>query len=318
MANERMFMKPISLLRAALLWCLAALLLPPVAAAPAAGRWLDPHPRIAVISAFDAELALLRAHTRHTHTYTLGGTEFTTGELEGRPVVLLLSGVSMTNAAMNAQRVIDRFRVTGIVFSGIAGGVNPALHIGDVVVPQRWSSYLESVLAREVRPGEFEPPSWMNDAKELPHFGMFHPRGVEVRHAGAVGRRRWFEVDPAMYEAARGLVDVPLRDCSQPGTCLSHAPALVLGGEGVSGQSFVDNAQFRDYVFNAFHASVLDMETAAVAQVADDNRVPFLAFRSLSDLAGGGEGENQIQTFFQLAADNSARVVMAFLKRWPR
>ena len=56
------------------------------------------------------------------------------------------------------------------------------------------------------------------------------------------------------------------------------------------------------------------METAAVAMVAHANGKPFIAFRSLSDLAGGGSGENEIRTFFELAADNSARVVIAFLK----
>ena len=55
------------------------------------------------------------------------------------------------------------------------------------------------------------------------------------------------------------------------------------------------------------------MESAAVAHVAYANAVPFIAFRSLSDLAGGESGENQIRTFFQLAADNSATVVRAFL-----
>jgi adenosylhomocysteine nucleosidase len=59
------------------------------------------------------------------------------------------------------------------------------------------------------------------------------------------------------------------------------------------------------------------MESAAVAHVAYANRVPFIAFRSLSDLAGGGEGENQLGTFLELAADNAATVVRAFVKAMP-
>ncbi|QRK07606.1 hypothetical protein JQX13_47730 [Archangium violaceum] len=58
----------------------------------------------------------------------------------------------------------------------------------------------------------------------------------------------------------------------------------------------------------------LDMETSAVAVVAYSNGVPFIAFRSLSDLAGGGSGSNEISTFFQLAAHNSALVVRSFLE----
>jgi adenosylhomocysteine nucleosidase len=43
---------------------------------------------------------------------------------------------------------------------------------------------------------------------------------------------------------------------------------VVLGGNGVSGQAFVDNAGFREYTYRTFQANVLDMETAAMAHVA--------------------------------------------------
>jgi adenosylhomocysteine nucleosidase len=61
---------------------------------------------------------------------------------------------------------------------------------------------------------------------------------------------------------------------------------------------------------------VLDMESAALAMVAHANGVPFIVFRSLSDLAGGGEGENEMATFLKLAADNAAAAVTAFLAAW--
>ncbi|MET3584729.1 nucleoside phosphorylase [Pseudorhizobium tarimense] len=55
------------------------------------------------------------------------------------------------------------------------------------------------------------------------------------------------------------------------------------------------------------------MESAATAHVAYSNSIPFIAFRSLSDLAGGGEGANEMGVFFALASENSARFVKAFL-----
>ena len=59
------------------------------------------------------------------------------------------------------------------------------------------------------------------------------------------------------------------------------------------------------------------MESAAVAHVAYANRVPFIAVRSLSDLAGGVEGENQMEIFLGLAAGNAAAVVKALLRALP-
>ena len=82
----------------------------------------------------------------------------------------------------------------------------------------------------------------------------------------------------------------------------------------MSSPVFVDNAELREHVFATFEAQVLDMESAAVAQVAFSNNVPFIAFRSLSDLAGGGEGENEMGTFLSLAAGNAATVLRAFVQ----
>jgi adenosylhomocysteine nucleosidase len=150
-----------------------------------------------------------------------------------------------------------------------------------------------------------------------PNYGMIFPIDVDVRSArGGIEKRFWFEADPGMLAAAEKIGAVELKRCTAAQACLTRAPRLVMGGNGVSGQTFVDNAAFRQYVFGTFKAQVLDMESAAVAMVAYANGVPFIAFRSLSDLAGGDEGANELPTFFQLASDNSAAVVQRFLTLW--
>jgi adenosylhomocysteine nucleosidase len=297
-------------------WFAAVLLLALAGCAAPSGA-PDSTARIAIISAFPAELALLRSHVEQPVTRKINGVEFTTGTLQGKAVVLFLSGVSMTNAAMNTQLVLDRFKVSHLVFSGIAGGVNPALKIGDVVVAQRWGQYLEVLAAREVAPGQYRPPSDRTELT-LPNFGMFFPRPVGVRSAAHEGveKKFWFDADPALLAIAQRAASVSLQRCDAERRCLAHEPHVVVGGNGVSGQAFVDNAALREYTFRTFQANVLDMETAATAMVAYSNGVPFIAFRSLSDLAGGGEGENEIGTFFRIAADNSARVLLAFLAAW--
>lgn len=277
---------------------------------------LDETPRIAVISAFQPELTLLSAQMQNPRRQSVNGVEFTTGTLQGKPVVMFLSGISMVNASMNTQLALDRFKVSHIVYSGIAGGVNPQLNVGDVTVPAQWGQYLEVLIARETAPGRYSAPPFIKDAT-LPNYGMLHPRPVEVRTAAQpqINRKFWFETDPRMLEVARSIRNVELEHC-KAGKCLTHKPKLVIGGNGVSGQAFMDNKAFREYTFKTFQANVLDMETAAVGHVAYSNAVPYIAFRSLSDLAGGGEGENEMGTFMGIAADNSAKVLLAFLKNW--
>ena len=275
---------------------------------------LDPEPRIAVMSAYEPEWKALKVALGEARSHYANGVEFVTGTLADRKVVLFLSGVSMVNAAMTSQLALDRFDITGIVVSGIAGGVDPGLHIGDVVAAGRWGQYLQAVFAREAD-GRFQPPSWIRTP--YPNYGMIFPTDVGVRSAkDGMANRFWFEADPGMLAAAGRIGAVEVKRCTAAQACLTHVPHLVVGGNGVSGPAFVDNAAFRQYAFETFKAQVLDMESAAVATVAFANGVPFIAFRSLSDLAGGGEGANELRTFMQLASDNSAAVVQRFLTLW--
>ena len=278
---------------------------------------LDTTPRLAIVSAFEPELEKLRGAAQVSRVEVVNGRSHYLGRLEGRDVVLLLSGFSMVNAAMTTQALLDRFAVEGIVFSGIAGGVNPNLGVGDVTVPAEWGQYQEQAFARET------PSGW--DAGrfggEFPNYGMMFPhRATVVRRDGEADRlerRFWFPADDTALEVARRVAgDVRLSRCTGGGECLGATPRVVVGGKGVSGPTFVDNAAYRQWVWQTFQADALDMETAAVAHVAYVNNTPYLAFRSLSDLAGGGPGGNEVVTFFQLAANNSAKMVIAFLEAW--
>ncbi|MDE0221789.1 MAG: 5'-methylthioadenosine/S-adenosylhomocysteine nucleosidase [Spirochaetaceae bacterium] len=277
----------------------------------------DDVPRTAVVSAFAPELSILKGELADASTYAVNGVEFSAGTLQGRDVVLFLSGISIVNAAMTTQLALDHFNVERIVFSGIAGGVDPSLKIGDIVIADRWGQYLELVLAREVE-GEWSMPPFFD--YPYPNFGMMFPRAVTVQRAGADApeTRFWFPVDASLLVAARvAAADVELDQCTADDTCLRNTPRIVVGGAGVSGSAFVDNAAFREHTFDTFGAKVLDMESAAVAHVAYANGVPFIAVRSLSDLAGGGEGENQMAVFLGLAAGNAAAVVKALLRSLP-
>jgi adenosylhomocysteine nucleosidase len=280
--------------------------------------FLDSKPRLAIESAFDSELEILLSKTTDKVEYILNGKTFTTGVLNGVDVVLFESGVSMINAAENTQLLFDHFNVVALIFSGIAGGVNPSLNIGDVVIPAQWAEYQEMTFAREVD-GQFILP--FGGTPEFPNYGMMFPGSVTVNRVDNEPDKYdtifWFPVSPELLSYTDNLTStVTLARCTPDNVCLDKQPIIKIGGNGVDGQTFVDNADFREYVWNTFQADSLSMETAAVAQVAYSNNVPFLGFRSLSDLAGGGEGENEIGTFFQLAANNSASVVLAFIDNY--
>jgi hypothetical protein len=127
----------------------------------------------------------------------------------------------------------------------------------------------------------------------------------------------WFDVDPWMMSIAKTILDsVQLDSCTAGGVCLGYNPEIIADGNGVSNTYFVDDAQYRDWLWDTFQADVVDMETSAVAEVAHQNHIPFLAVRCSSDLAGGGSGNNQVNTYLGLASDNAAAVAIEVLGAW--
>jgi adenosylhomocysteine nucleosidase len=239
----------------------------------------EPDLPVIVMSAFEPELTNLKASADLSDSCMVDGHRCHLGRLRGLNVILVLSGIGIEQSAQTTRALLDTFEVSAIVFSGIAGGINPNLNIGDVTIPGRW--------------GHAD--------------GDINPRDFSF----------WVPVDTTMLRVAGEIsASVELEDCTAEGVCLDNAPRIVTGGSAVSNSFFVDDAEYRELLWDRFQANAVDMETAAVGRVAAKRGVPYIAFRSLSDLAGGGPGANEIDVFFQLAADNAAAVVLAFLEAW--
>jgi adenosylhomocysteine nucleosidase len=293
--------------------------------AMASAQKLDDVPRTVVMTAFTPEWNALVGSVEHAQEHRINGGLFLTGTLSGKPVVLMQSGVSVVNAAMNTQAVLDRFTIKRIVFSGIAGGVDPALAIGDVLVAQDWGQYLEASFARKTRKGWLPPHTPHPEAPA--NWSFIFPLGTMMANADTPPRRIFrLPVDPALLALARRVVpSITLERCvpaaanmrAGSALCLPRTPRIEVGGTGVTAGIYADNAEFRRYLHKAWKARVLDMESAAVMQVAYSNNVPAIVFRSLSDLAGGDRDKNMEDVFEHLASVNSAHVVRAYMAALP-
>ena len=69
-----------------------------------------------------------------TKITTKAHMEFHEGTLNGTPVVIVRSGVGKVNAALCVQILADLFGVTAIINTGVAGSLNAALDIGDILI----------------------------------------------------------------------------------------------------------------------------------------------------------------------------------------
>jgi adenosylhomocysteine nucleosidase len=241
---------------------------------------------------------------------TINGTRFDEVDINGRHYIFGLTGQSMVNAAMNTQLVIDRFHVDAIVFCGIAGGVNPQLHPGDVIVPSEWIHQMESIWANPDpdHPGQHILPTWWT-----PKYGNFHeiyPNDVSVVREGMAEPQdvHAFPAAPQLLVAAsRAAAKVKIEDSA-------GAPAhVIVGGSGMSGPVFLDNAKFRAFAYETWHVNGHDMESTSIAQVGWVNKVPVLIIRGLCDLAGGQAGPVETGKYLELAAKNAAIVTASIL-----
>lgn len=240
--------------------------------------------------AFDAEGQLLRSQMSLEDSLFSVGRTFWIGGIADKEVIVVNSGVGMTNAAMSTQLLIDRFKPKEIIFTGICGGIDPDNSIGDIVIPQCWVTH---------------------------DYGLYNMDGfktgwirVFVPEKGVHDTVTFFSVDEGLLKTA-GSVEPEFKPI------LGRTPKIKVGGNGASGNSFIDQVEKREWLKEKLDAQIVDMESAAVVQTAKINSVPILVVRSCSDLAGGSgssTARDEIQEFFMVAADNSASFVLELLK----
>lgn len=286
-------------------------------------------------------------------TVVIGPRKFYTTKYKGHNLVLVNTGVGISNSVIATTLLLTHFpSVTRLIGSGVAGGVDPSLRVGDVVIPDRWALYQFQLFAKEVADGVYEPPFFELDilvgpecggfdgidtylsgpqacdvaAGETSNFDFIFPKSVPTpdpfaedetnRISEGNSRKFWFEVDPTMYDVATNM-ELPILSAEANGAVLDYTPEIVVGGPAMSGPTFLDNAEYREYLFDEFAARAIDMETAGAAHVASQYGIPFLFFRSLSDLAGADQDQNVIGIFFSVAAINAVATLSAFLDALP-
>lgn len=89
---------------------------------------------IGIIAALDIEARRLKEKMEDTAVASFAGMQFFKGKIEHKDVVVVQSGVGKVNAACCVQLLVDKYRVDRVINVGVAGGLAPGLHIGDVVV----------------------------------------------------------------------------------------------------------------------------------------------------------------------------------------
>ena len=89
---------------------------------------------IGIIGAMDEEVAKVKEEMTDVTITTVAGMDFYEGKLSGRDAVVVRSGIGKVNAGMCSQILADRFGVSAIINTGIAGSLRNEINIGDIVL----------------------------------------------------------------------------------------------------------------------------------------------------------------------------------------
>ena len=90
--------------------------------------------KIGIIGAMEPEVAILRDAIANKTETSKGGFTFYTGELAGHTVTLVQSGIGKVAATVATTLLIDNFQPDCVINTGSAGGFEPSLNVGDVVI----------------------------------------------------------------------------------------------------------------------------------------------------------------------------------------
>jgi adenosylhomocysteine nucleosidase len=190
---------------------------------------------------------------------------------------------------MAATLLVEHFRPAHVLFTGIAGGLNPDLGPGDIVIGGRTAYYDYG----ELTPKGFRPLPTVNALTGKPNPLSF-PADADL-----------------LARAEKAAADLKLaRVKTDKG---DRAPRVVTGVI-VTGNLFVASPTKSAELRKDFQADATEMEGAAVAQICWQQRVPCLVLRSLSDDAGANARED-VRLFEKTAAQNSALLVSGIVAR---
>lgn len=216
------------------------------------------------MGAMPEEIDLLLPQLKNKTTRFVGQREFTSGILADKEVVIVFSRMGKVAASSTATTLINVFNCRMILFTGVAGALNKELNIGDIIVG--------STLVQHDM-----------DVSALPGFARFE---VPL-------------LDKIFFSSPDWLIDKAMdaSKCYLQGVMNGNIDSDILRKFGIqnpknmrgliaSGDQFIASNETTLQLLSALPDILcVEMEGAAVAQVAEEYDIPYIVIRTISDKA---------------------------------
>ncbi len=184
------------------------------------------------------------------------------GKIAGIDAVCVLSRIGKVAAAMTATTLVEKFGVTHLLFTGVAGAGDSGVQVGDIVVADTLLQY---------------------DMDASPLFPRFEVPLTGMTHFSADGK-----LSRCVADSVTCFLDTRFGDVIEA----SERAAFGLTGPRLhrgliaSGDQFIDCRHKLARLNDALPGLLaVEMEGAAVAQVCHELDIPFAVVRTISDNA---------------------------------
>jgi adenosylhomocysteine nucleosidase len=243
-------------------------------------------PVTVILGAQTREIALLRSNLEGQKDREILGLTFWEGCLAGRRVAIAVMASGKVNAAMFTSLAISQYSPSEVIVTGIAGGINPELRPGDIVIASKvvhhdvgrvWDDRFEHRSPRSPLGGRY--PMFMQPPERLL----------------ALAERAAEETE---------LLPIELRG--------EQRPVRVLTGVVATGDAFIASERKSSEIRERLGADAVEMEGAAVHQVCGTLGIPCIMIRSMSDSANN-DAHIDLRKFADTAATNSANIVLGIV-----
>ncbi len=232
--------------------------------------------RIGIISALDNEISVLLDEATIEHVDTIGGVEYHVGTLRGKDVVITRAGIGKVRASSGITTLFNKYNISKVLFTGIAGGVKDELQVMDEVIATRLVEH---------------------------DYGMITNEGF-AWGSGDMGMGlnpgEYYYCDPTLVELAyQAAVEII-------GAEHVHKGTIATGDQFIASESYVERLQ------NDYDACACEMEGASVAVICLRYEKPFVVIRCLSDKADGN-AHDSYDNFGDIAGANSSHILLKLL-----
>lgn len=238
--------------------------------------------KLGIICAMPQEIALLEQDILSQAEHTVAGRSFYEGTLYGREVILVRSNIGKVATAITTTLLIERFGVGQVLFSGTAGGIDPEVSIGDIVVADCCVQH------------DF-------DADSTPTFRI------------PIIEQSYFKTDPDLTGRLCRAAERYLNSTLSKELDASHLSALgitapkIHQGTIASGDQFISSKVKNQWLYeHVNNLKCAEMEGAAMAQVCYEYQIPYAVMRVVSD-AANDEAPVSFDSFVEQAAQYFTR-----------